>query len=467
MTIKGTEFPPLMAGSVDGPGSGQGDSSLWEQYQEQSVQLKRVERERDEHRLCEEQLVRETNAKLRASDEYLAMIAHDLSAPLNAMLGWAKILKSGKYSQDTLTHAIDIIERSARMQQRLIENLRDSTRILQGNLRLEMRSVNLRQLLEAAVDMMHSTAEAKKVIIELFSPEDADLMLTCDPVRFQQIILNLLSNAIKVTPAGCTVTLKLEKIGQVYQISVADAGKGVGQERGANGLHGNHSGGEISPRQASNLGLGQVLARQLIELHGGTLRSENRADGNGTVFTLQFAVRPVLAAVDEEGGQKEKTMAPARYSSLKGMRILVVDDEADARRLISVILGQYGAEIIAAGSANEAMVVFTEGSIPCPDLVISDISMPEQDGYELIRRIRALPPGQGADIPAIALTAFGRPSDRIAALAAGFQVHITKPVESLELLDVIVNLGAQNRHAEPNRLIPTGGSDEKYECSSN
>jgi PAS domain S-box-containing protein len=400
-------------------------------------------------------LMREQSAREQAEnanqlkDEFLATVSHELRSPLNAMLGWIKVLKKGGIEAETQAHALDVIERSVRIQQNLIEDLIDTARIKSGKLQIEMKPVNLAGVIEAAADIVRPTAMAKE--IELNLALESDEVVTGDHQRLQQVVWNLLSNAVKFTPQGGRVEAKLKRAVRSVQIVVSDTGRGIkprdlpiifDQFRQADGS---------STRRYGGLGVGLSLVKHLIELHGGAVEADSQGEGRGSIFTINLPVRAVRGEREtRRGGERERRRVGRSVSpsppllvppSLSGLWMLVVDDEADARELLTVLLKQYGARVTAAASVAEALAALRQDeSGKRPDVIISDISMPDEDGYMLMRRVRQLPPEEGGRIPAVALTAFERASDRVRALSAGFQFHVPKPVEPDELAMVIANL---------------------------
>ncbi|MGE0130785.1 MAG: PAS domain-containing protein [Blastocatellales bacterium] len=418
----------------------------------------------------------------RSKDEFVAMVSHELRSPLNAMLGWSKILKKGGVDAKTQAHAVEVIERSARNQQTLIEDLLDIARIAGGKLRLETRPVNLARVVETAADVVRPAVTAREIDLRL-SIKSAD-EVTGDSDRLQQVVWNLLSNAVKFTPHGGRVEVVLERIGPWAQITVTDTGRGIKAEDLPFIFDRFRQADSLGARRSAGLGLGLALVKNLVELHGGQVSAESVGEGQGASFTVKLPVRAVRgeAALVRDGetgrqgdkgtkgqgdkwtrGQVDKgTRCPGvqenerpgenaplsptlPFSSsplpLKGVWALIVDDEADARELVATLLSQYGARVTAASCAAEAFDKLCEGEAGNrPDVLVSDISMPDEDGYMLIERVRQLAPEEGGKIPAIALTAFERPSDRIKALASGFSMHVPKPVEPEELAMVIANL---------------------------
>jgi signal transduction histidine kinase len=373
-------------------------------------------------------------------DEFLATVSHELRAPLNAMLGWAQILRSTKVDSATLAHAIEIIERSARTQSRLIEDLLDTARIASGKLRLDIQPVDLTSLIENAVEVQRPASEAKRIEIELELNAGREV-ITGDPDRLQQVVWNVLSNAIKFTPKGGGVVVRLERADPHVRITVTDTGPGISPEYLPFIFDRFHQADSSSTRRSTGLGLGLSLVRHLVELHGGTVTAENLGEGQGARFTINLPLRAVLPQTSEGEPPVFGGLGALESMSLEGVWVLVVDDEADARDLVATLLEQCGAKVTPVGSALEALaVISSDDHGRRPDVVVSDVSMPEVDGYELMRRVRDLAPEFGGLIPAVALTAYGRSIDRIRALSAGFQMHMPKPVEPAELATVVATL---------------------------
>jgi len=394
-----------------------------------------AEREGEESLARERQAREMAEAANRSKDEFLALVSHELRAPLNAMLGWARILKTRKVDETVQARAIEIIERSAQSQQQLIEDLLDTARIITGKLRLEVMPVDLMPVIEAAVDVVRPAAEAKGIVIGLALDAQPGIV-TGDPGRLQQVVWNLLSNAVKFTPQGGRVTVQLARVDPHVQLAVYDTGRGITAESLPYVFDRFHQGDSSNTRRYSGLGLGLSLVRHLVELHGGTISAESAGEGQGAAFTLNLPLR----AVRTERRSQISNEAPDFQAALVGLQVLVVDDETDARELVTAVLEQYGARVTAVASAAEALAVITSNLGALPDVIVSDIGMPGEDGYSLIRRVRELDVEYGRQIPAIALTAYGRATDRIRALSAGFQTHVPKPVEPVELAMVIASV---------------------------
>ncbi|HEV8483029.1 MAG TPA: response regulator [Blastocatellia bacterium] len=402
------------------------------------TERKRAEADREEL-LGKEQRAREdAQAANRAKDEFLAVVSHELRAPLNAMLGWARILRSTRIDEATTAHAIEIIERSARTQSKLIEDLLDTARIVSGKLRLDIQPVDLTAVIEDAVEVLHPAAQAKGIPIQM-TLDGGREVITGDPDRLQQIVWNILSNAIKFTPHGGTVEVRLQRADPHVRVTVSDNGKGIGVEYLPYIFDRFRQVDSSSTRRHGGLGLGLSLVRHLVELHGGTVYAESPGEGQGATFTVNLPLRAVRVVPAD--GESFGYGPPGGAWALDGVWVLVVDDEADARELVTTLLEQHGASVTAVASAAEALAALTDGEADRkPDVLVSDISMPDVDGYALIRRVRELAPSEGAGIPAIALTAYGRSIDRIRALSAGFQMHMPKPVEPAELITIVASL---------------------------
>ena len=415
---------------------------------------KQAEMEREELLRKEREARAQAEAANRGKDEFVAMVSHELRSPLNAMLGWSKILKKGGVDAKTQMHAVEVIERSARAQQNLIEDLLDMARIVGGKLRLEMRPVNLARVVEAAADVVRPAAAIREIDLDL-TIKSAD-EVTGDPDRLQQVIWNLLSNAVKFTTHSGKVEVILERVGPSAQITVTDTGRGIKAEDLPFIFDRFRQADSSSTRRFTGLGLGLALVKHLVELHGGQVSAESLGEGQGASFIVRLPVRAVRGEAspvrvsdrdsvrtDDIDGRIAPREAWDVYPifPLEGVWAMIVDDEADARELVATLLKQYGARVSVASCASEAFDKLRKGEAGArPDVLVSDISMPDEDGYMLIERIRKLPPDEGGRIPAIALTALERPSDRIKALASGFSMHVPKPVEPEELAMVIANL---------------------------
>lgn len=402
--------------------------------------------------MLEQAARREAEAASRMKDEFLAVLSHELRTPLNSMLGWARLLRSRKFDEATTERALETIERNAVAQAQLIEDILDVSKIIRGKLRLSCTSVSLASVVEAAADAVRHQAEAKSIELQLNLNYGTERTWG-DPVRLQQIVWNLLSNAIKFTPEQGTVqlslwvepgtdstdtSLHLPKNTPLYaQIQVTDTGVGIHPDFLPKVFDRFRQADSSSTRSHNGLGLGLAIVRHLVELHGGTVQASSQGEGQGATFTVKLPLRKKPRQSDEPLGQSTGSPSHPHAQCLEAKHILIVDDEADTRDFLSFALQQYGAVIQVANSATKALELLDNFH---PDVLISDVGMPDQDGYALIRQIRALEARLGGRIPAIALTAYTQESDRRLAISAGFQQHLTKPVEINELVDAIAHL---------------------------
>ncbi|HXM36546.1 MAG TPA: PAS domain S-box protein, partial [Pyrinomonadaceae bacterium] len=397
----------------------------------------------------ERQARREAEDADRLKDEFLATLSHELRTPLTSVLGWASLIRAGEISEANYAVGLETIERNARLQARLIDDLLDVSRIITGNLRLELNPIDLATVVEAARDTVRPAAEAKGIEIQTAFATEA-CIIKGDPSRLRQVVWNLLLNAIKFTPQGGRVSVALHCVNSAVLLTVSDSGEGIEAQFLPHAFDRfRQAEGSMSRRQGG-LGLGLAVVRHLVELHGGNVTVESPGKGLGATFTVELPRGPGLkesrANVGQDEGQEVHTddtrQTDARHRRgnairLDGLRVLVVEDDADARSLITTMLERSGAQATLASSAAEALQAI-EGATP--DVVVSDIGMPDEDGYELIRRVRALPPERGGLTPAIALTGYATAKDRERAMAAGYQAHIAKPIEQAELLTAIANL---------------------------
>jgi signal transduction histidine kinase/ActR/RegA family two-component response regulator len=391
---------------------------------------KQLEQQRDRI-LQQEQAAREEAERAnRIKDEFLAVLSHELRSPLNPILGWAKLLQGRKLDEQTTQRALETIERNAKLQTQLIEDLLDVSRILRGKMALDVRPVKLVTVIQAAIETMRLAAEAKQITIQTLLTSDVG-QVSGDAARLQQIVWNLLSNAVKFTPTGGRIEVRLERMGNQAQIQVKDTGKGIKPEFLPHVFEYFRQEDGTTTRQFGGLGLGLAIVRHLCELHGGTVRVESSGEGLGATFTVSI---PLLTQASK---RPLDIKSNTNTISLSGVRILLVDDDADMRDFAKFLLEQYEAEVNTVASAPEALAVFDQFK---PDVLISDIGMPAMDGYMLMHQVRKRSPKQGGQIPAIALTAYAGQCDQQQALAAGFQQHVAKPVEPEELVKAIVKL---------------------------
>ncbi|YAG06465.1 histidine kinase [Nostoc sp. DSM 114167] len=397
---------------------------------------KRSESERD--RLLQlEQIARaEAEAANRIKDEFLAVLSHELRSPLNPILGWAKLLQSRKFDEASLNKALKTIERNAKLQAQLIEDLLDVSRILQGKLSLNTIPVDLVSTIEAAMETVHLAAEAKTIQIETKLDPNVGKVLG-DPARLQQVFWNLLSNAVKFSETKGKVNVRLQRIDTQAQITVSDTGKGIHPDFLPHVFDYFRQGDSTTTRRFGGLGLGLAIARHLIEMHGGTVWAESPGEEQGAIFTVRL---PLIedSTTSEDDTNTDSSTAAFSSSPLMGLQVLVVDDNDDTRDFFSFVLEQFGAIVTAVASGDEALQALTQSK---PDILLSDIGMPEMNGYMLMQQVRTLEAKVGGKkMPAIALTAYAGEINQQYALKAGFQQHIVKPVAPEELLVAISNL---------------------------
>ena len=402
-------------------------------------------RDISDRKRAEEELRRANGVK----DEFLAVLSHELRSPLNAILGWSQLLRARKLDQMAIGRALETIERNAKLQTQMIEDLLDVSRIIRGKVELNVAPVNLASPIEAAVATMLLAAQAKAIQIETILDPNAAMVLG-DISRLQQVIWNLLSNAIKFTSAGGRVEVKLEKLQSENEnntsmkltqseisyarITVKDTGKGISADFLPHVFDYFRQADSSITRNHGGLGLGLAIVRHLVELHGGTVDAQSQGEGQGATFTVTL---PLMSDRHLASQQSDESLG---YPDLSGVQVLVVDDEPDTRDYITFVLEQSGAVVTAVASANEGLAAIDKSP---PDVLVSDIGMPEKDGYALMRALRERSPKLGGTIPAIALTAYARQEDTQLALSAGFQMHVTKPVEPDKLVTVLANLIGQ------------------------
>ncbi|MBD2337016.1 response regulator [Calothrix sp. FACHB-156] len=374
----------------------------------------------------------------RIKDEFLAIVSHELRSPLNPILGWAKLLKKRNLNEITTLRAVETIERNAELQAQLIDDLLDISRILRGKLGLNLETVNLATTIEAALETVRLAAEAKSMQIHL-NLDYKVAQVKGDSSRLQQVVWNLLSNAIKFTPSGGEIEVKLQQIDSQVEIQVSDTGKGISPDFLPHVFEYFRQADSTITRRSGGLGLGLAIVRQLVELHGGRVWAESLGEDKGATFTvslpaLQKTLR--LSARDSDLSQDSYSLS-VPYAPLEGIRVLVVDDDVDTREFLAFLLEQHGAIVTSAASANEALIAIAQSK---PDLLLSDLGMPEVDGYALIRKIRSMSAQQGKEIPAIALTAYAAETTQQQVFAAGFQLHIAKPADPSKLIAAIAAL---------------------------
>jgi len=380
----------------------------------------------------------------KIKDEFLATISHELRTPLNAILGWTSLLRTGM-APEASARAIETVERNARAQAQLIDDLLDISRIISGKLRLDVTNVDLERLIHAAVETTRPAAEAKSIRLQVLIDPNAG-PVSGDAGRLQQVFWNLLNNAVKFTPKSGRVQIRLERVNSHVEFTVSDTGNGIAPEFLPYVFDRFRQADQATTRAEGGLGLGLSIVRQIVEMHGGTVSVESEGEGKGSTFSVLL---PRLAAVPRHRNIEEERKHPKVSDDefvsidcapeLDGLRVLVVDDEADARDLLQEVLEMCGSEVVTTSTAAEALETLRNGKF---DVLVSDIGMPNEDGYTLIEKVRLLSDAEGGRTPAIALTAYARVEDRIRALKAGFQAHLPKPVEPVELAAVVASLAS-------------------------
>ncbi|HMG53854.1 MAG TPA: ATP-binding protein, partial [Kofleriaceae bacterium] len=380
-----------------------------------------------------------------AKDEFLATVSHELRTPLNAILGWANMLSSGALDEPRVHRAIETIERNAVAMAQLIEDLLDVSRIISGKLRIDVQPVDVAAIAEAALESVRPAAAAKTISVrEVLDTGGARVM--GDPTRIQQILWNLLSNAVKFTGKGGLVDVVVRRVESSVELSVRDTGRGIAPRFLPHVFEAFRQAEGGATRSHGGLGLGLAITRQLVELHGGTIEAHSAGEGAGSQFTVRLPLAAIAAPlpVPQRAGSRRPASRPAlgsfeRPPALVELRVLFVDDDEDARDIVRTVLEECGCVVRTADSVAAAMVAFIA---EVPDVLVSDIGMPVEDGYALIRRVRALPASQGGKVPAVALTAYARSDDRRRVLTEGFMMHMPKPVEPAELVAVVANVAS-------------------------
>ncbi len=383
--------------------------------------------------LAREQTIRAAaEAANRTKDEFLATLSHELRSPLGAILTWVTLLRSGRLNETKQTRALEAIERNARLQVKLIEDLLDVSRIISGKLRIEVSLVELASIVEAAIENIRPAADAKDIRVDATVEPDIG-RISGDAARLQQVVWNLLSNAVKFTPKSGQVTVTVRRARSAAEIRVSDSGKGIDPAVLPHIFERFHQADSSSTRTESGLGLGLAIVRHIVEMHGGTVEASSAGLGKGSTFVVMLPLPALQSRIE---GVRPALARPAPVGdSLSGARILVLDDEADARDSIAVVLESNGAVVEAAASVPAALAIVRTAP---PDVIVSDIAMPEQDGFAFVRRLRELP--GAAAIPAVAFTAYAGNESNARILAAGYQDCLTKPIEAETLVATVERL---------------------------
>lgn len=397
-----------------------------------------------EELLSKERHARErAEAADRAKDEFLAVLSHELRTPLNAVYGWARMLRDGQIRDDGAEQALDAIVRNANAQVQLIDDLLDVSRVITGKMRLDVGPVDLRAVVEGALDAVRPAAEAKEIRLQIVLDPRAGPIIG-DSARLQQVVWNLVMNAVKFTPKGGRIQVHLQRVNSHVEIVVSDTGQGIAPEILAFVFDRFRQADSSSTRTHSGLGLGLALVKHLVELHGGTVVAQSSGEGMGATFIVKLPIAiaemPASAGPRPHPGTSSIDAAVPATMRLDGLRVLVVDDDPDAVMLAKAILAGAGATVRTCVSAADALRVLQDWR---PVVLVSDIEMPDEDGYSLIRKVRALGPDDGGRTPAIALTAYGRAQDRMRSFAAGYNMHVPKPVDPAELVTIVASLAGR------------------------
>jgi signal transduction histidine kinase/CheY-like chemotaxis protein len=382
---------------------------------------------------------KQLEAANRTKDEFLAMVSHELRNPLNAILGWSRLMLTSK-DPNRLERGLSVIDRNATLQAKLIDDILDMARIMSDKVTLDLRRAPLATVIQMAVDSVRPAAAAKQITLEV-NIEEAAIDFICDVDRLQQVAWNLLTNAVKFTPAGGKVRVAARQVGSRVTISVEDSGQGIPAALLPHVFERFRQGDSSSTKRHAGLGLGLAIVRHLVDMHGGVVRAHSDGEGRGATFTVELPIR----AVEPRASTIPAAAAggpPVDHPTLAGVHVLVVDDEDDARELLSTVLQESGARVTTASSARAAMDALASDAVA---VIVSDVAMPAEDGYSLMQRLRAAGPPAARDIPALALTAFAGVEDRQRAAEAGFQVHLAKPVDPAALVAAVAAL-ARSSH---------------------
>jgi CheY-like chemotaxis protein/signal transduction histidine kinase len=374
-------------------------------------------------------------------DEFLATASHELRTPLNAILGWTRMMRTGTLDAPGLSHAMETIERNARIQAKLINDILDISGIISGKLHLQPRELDLRAVVSDAIETVRPAADAKNIALS-WAPPEWDALLFGDPARLQQVVWNLVSNSVKFTSKGGRIDVRLERAADGMRLVVEDNGRGIRPEFLPRVFDRFCQEDATITRQHEGLGLGLSIVKHLVEHHGGWAIAESAGPGQGARFTVVLPTDGCAAHQRASGDAAVLRLpsgtrrAPGDSPRLDATTVLFVDDQEEARELVSIVLGRFGAKVVAVETVEQAMNAMQS---VVPHVLISDIGLPGEDGYALIRRVRALEPSAGGNVPAIALTAYARPEDRRRAKDEGFQVHLAKPVEPDELVALVAS----------------------------
>jgi signal transduction histidine kinase/ActR/RegA family two-component response regulator len=399
--------------------------------------LQRSEEAREQLLVRAERARAEAEAANRIKDEFLATLSHELRTPLTSLLGWSSVLREARRDEKVLNQGLEAIDRNARVQAQLIDDLLDVSRIVSGKLNLDVRPLDITSVARAAINVVRPAADAKGIVLDYWA-EPGLGAICADSARLHQIIWNLLSNAVKFTPHGGRINVRVEQDGSDTRVTVKDTGQGIDSEFLPRVFDRFRQADSSTTRSFGGLGLGLAIVRHLVELHGGTVSAQSDGVNKGATFSATF---PLLADRSEVAVAQNGEISALEFRSLDGLRVLLVDDEPEAREIISTVITRTGAEVTACTTASEALAKIAEWK---PDVILSDIAMPDEDGYSFIGKVRSLPRDKGGETPAAALTAYARDVDRRQALAAGYQMHIAKPIGASQLVHMVARLAGRD-----------------------
>jgi PAS domain S-box-containing protein len=400
------------------------------------TRLKQAEREREQLLRLEHTARKQAESANRVKDEFIATLSHELRTPLTPILGWTQLLRNRTTDPSAIERGLDVIEHNARSQAKLIDDLLDLSRIVTGKMQVKMQSTEIQQIVRAAVDAVQPAADGKGVRIEIGSQRA--IQLTADPDRLQQVLWNLLTNAIRFTPSGGVISVTAGQIGNEVRIVVRDTGEGIEPDFLPQVFDRFSQADSTNVRAHGGLGIGLAIVRYIVELHGGSVGVESLGKGYGATFTVTLPMK--IAETRPARARKSKRQGKTALT-LKALRLLVVDDDPDVRELLALVLQQEGAVVTTAASAQQALETIQAAS---PDILISDIAMPQENGYQFLKKVREMERKDGRHpIPALALSAYVREEDRNTSLEAGFETHLTKPVEAEKLISAIIAVASR------------------------
>jgi CheY-like chemotaxis protein len=399
--------------------------------------LQRSEEAREQLLLRAERARSEAEAANRIKDEFLATLSHELRTPLTSLLGWSSVLREARHDEKVLAQGLDAIDRNAKVQAQLIDDLLDVSRIVSGKLNLDVRPLDVGSVARAAINVVQPAADAKGIALDYWAQPGLGA-ISADSARLQQIIWNLLSNAVKFTPHGGKIHVRVERDDSNGKVTVSDTGQGIDPEFLPRVFDRFRQADSSTTRSFGGLGLGLAIVRHLVELHGGTVSAYSDGTGRGATFSASFPL--ITDRVEASSVMSSGEIHVSELQSLDGLRVLLVDDEVETREIISTVVERTGAEVKTCTTAREALCELVDWR---PHVILSDIAMPDEDGYSFINRVRSLPQDEGGNTPAAALTAYARDEDRKQVLAAGYQMHIAKPIGAGQLVQMIAKLAGR------------------------